>query len=114
VNIDRDAINNDDDVKEFREVLSLAEARLKKTVRPTIISTVLFSVCVFMTLLFTVQGPFHRYWQPFGVICDFFSMAMLLVVVYTVGMTYNAWSLRRLSIREHKEFLEDRYGVIDK
>jgi putative effector of murein hydrolase len=114
VNINRDAINQDADVKEFHEILSLSDVRLKKTARPAILSTVLFSICVFITFLFTVQGRFHRYWQPFGVICDFLSMAMLLVVVYTVGMAYSAWSVRRLSIREHKEFLEDRYGVGEK
>ncbi len=104
-------IRSDSDVKDFEELLGVASRRTKSTFKCAALSVFTLLTFCLLTFLFTVQGPFHAYWETLGKITLLATAFPFLMTVYFMGMLWTAWSLERDAKNEFKELLSDRFGV---
>ena len=105
------AIEDDLDIKEFREELQASSLRLRKKIKMVLTSAFIFAMCVLATFLLSSKEPLRAYGSPYGYIADVLSMITLVPTVMFSGFVWVEWSSSREMRKDLNELVEDRYGV---
>lgn len=72
-----------------------ARERIRTWRRLTLYSTIALVLSCATVVPFSDGEPLHAYWEPFGTIAVYFSMALFLVLVYCCALWWGAWSILR-------------------
>lgn len=80
---------------EIAALLQNARERLRLWGRRTIYALLALALGCGAVSLFSDVGPWHAYWQSFGVILLLVAMALLLVFVFCLGLWMTSWFMAR-------------------